>query len=82
MCSLSRHSDSSIVLVAFARGAQLNAKIASLADAFNEQSEEVQMLKHDLKFYQRREPLVHVLWAEISRLREQVGEAVTQVRPV
>jgi hypothetical protein len=69
-------------LVAFARGAQLNAKIASLADAFNEQSEEVQMLKHDLKFYQRREPLVHVLWAEISRLREQVGEAVTQVRPV
>jgi mannose/fructose/N-acetylgalactosamine-specific phosphotransferase system component IID len=56
----------------------LNSKLTTIADAYTEQTEELQMLKSDLKFYQRREPLVHVLWAEISRLREQVGEAVAQ----
>ncbi len=57
---------------------QLMERVAQLTDAYNEQSEEVNNLKADLKFFQRREPLVHVLWGEIARLREQIADAISQ----
>ena len=57
---------------------QLESQVRDITELYNDAQNTVSRLTSDIKYFKRREPLLHLLWSEVTRLRYQISEAQMQ----